>query len=395
LFTFQQRDSDNGLEMNVHVPTLFLLLTAISATLTVSISLVARAQTRDGMVYWAWAFAFHTAGYFLYILRGQVSDVLSIVLANMAFACHLALIAEGVLQFQHRKPPRALIWSPVLIVAVVYSWLLPWQTARFIAGSVIFSAQSAGIVAILLQRRKDTVGVGQHFMLTGYFILIAALAAQAVGTLLQTEVAASLLLSSPVTTLTFMAATISTLLVCLGLIVMTKERADERNRTLAMRDEVTGLINRRMLLESLTQHLSAAKRHGQPLSVLLLDIDFFKRVNDTYGHLSGDKVLKSIACVLEQRCRKQDYFGRFGGEEFLMILPNTDAEGAMTMAEALRSAVEAHSFEAVSGESVAITVSIGLCALSQLPDPRCDDLIGAADKALYRAKASGRNRVEA
>jgi len=381
--------------MNAHIPTLFLLLTAISATFAVSMGLVARAQARDGMAYWAWSLAFNTAGYSLYMLRGQVSDVLSIVLANMAFACHLALIAEGVFQFQHRKPPRALIWLPVLIVALVYSWLLPWQTARFIAGSVIFTAQSAGIVMILLQRHKDTVGVGQYFVLTGYFILIAALAAQAVGTLLQTDVAASILFPSPVTTLTFMAAGISTLLVCLGLIVMTKERADERNRTLAMRDEVTGLMNRRMLLASLAQQLSAAKRHGQPLSVQLLDIDFFKRVNDTYGHLSGDKVLKAIAGVLEQRGREQDCVGRFGGEEFLIILPNTEAEGALTMAEALRSAVEGHSFEAVSGEPIAITVSIGLCALSQLPDPHCDDLIGAADKALYRAKASGRNRVEA
>lgn len=380
--------------MNAHVPTLFLMLIVSSATLTVSVGLVARAQMRDGMGYWAWALAFNTAGYVLYMLRGQISDLLSIVLANVAFSCNLALMAEGVCQFQSRKPLRALIWSPVLVVAVLYTWLLPWQGARVVAGAVIFSAQSVGVVVILLQRRKDTIGVGQYFMLTGYLILIAALMFQGFATLMRTDVVNSLLSTNPVTTLTFVAAGISMLLVSLGLIVMTKERADERNRTLAMRDEVTGLMNRRMLLESLTQQLSAAKRHMQPLSVLILDIDFFKRVNDTYGHLSGDKVLKAIASAMTQRSREQDYVGRFGGEEFLIILPNTGSEGALLMADALRRAVEAFPFAAVSGEAIAITVSIGLCALSQLPDPNCDDLIGAADQALYRAKASGRNRVE-
>jgi diguanylate cyclase (GGDEF)-like protein len=199
---------------------------------------------------------------------------------------------------------------------------------------------------------------------------------------------------NPVTTLTYVVAGVSLLLVGMGLIVMTEERADERNRTLAIRDEVTGLMNRRIMLESLTQHLSAAQRHGQALSVLMLDIDFFKRVNDTFGHLSGDKVLKAIAGVMEQRRREQDFLGRFGGEEFLIILPNTDSSGAMAMAEALRKAVQAYPFEAVSGDPIAITLSIGLCSLSQLPDARSDDLIGAADHALYRAKASGRNRVE-
>lgn len=380
--------------MNAHVPTIFLMMITISATLTVSVGIVARRKMRDGMAYWAAAMAFNTAGYALYMLRGQISDLLSIVLANVAFACNLALIAEGVFQFQSRKPRRALVWFPVLAVAVLYTWLLPWQGARIVAGSVIFSAQSAAIMVSLLQRRKDTVGVGQYFMLAGYLILIAVLMLQGFGTLLRTDEVRPLLSSNPITTLTYVVVAVSMLLVGMGLIVMTKERADERNRTLAMRDEVTGLMNRRMLIESLTQHMSAAKRHEQALSVLLLDIDLFKRVNDTYGHLSGDKVLKAMASVMEQRSREQDYLGRFGGEEFLIILPNTDSEGAFLMAEALRETVETFPFEAVSGEAIAVTVSIGLCTLSQFPDPHCDDLIGAADQALYRAKASGRNRVE-
>jgi diguanylate cyclase (GGDEF)-like protein len=380
--------------MNAHVPTLFLMLVAISVTLTASVGLIARAQKHNGMAFWALALAFNTAAYVLFMLRGHISDGLSIVVANVCIACNLALMTEGVLQFQGRKPSRMCIWFPVLAVAVLYTWLLPWQAARVVTGSFTYSAQSACIVWILLQRRKTTVGVGQYFMLVGYLILIAALVAQGVSTLMGTDVVNSLMTPNPVTTLTYVVAGVSLLLVGMGLIVMTEERADERNRTLAIRDEVTGLMNRRIMLESLTQHLSAAQRHGQALSVLMLDIDFFKRVNDTFGHLSGDKVLKTIAGVMEQRRREQDFLGRFGGEEFLIILPNTDSSGAMAMAEALRKAVQAYPFEAVSGDPIAITLSIGLCSLSQLPDARSDDLIGAADHALYRAKASGRNRVE-
>ena len=380
--------------MNAHVPTLFLMLIAINVTLTLSVGLVARGKLRDGMAYWAAGLACNAAGYVLFALRGQVSDLLSIVLANVLFASVFALFTEGVFQFQNRRPRRWLVWLPVVATALLFGALIPWQAARVVAGTIIFSAQSAAIMVSLLQRRKTTVGVGQYFMVAGFLMMIIAFAFQGVGTLLRKDEVTSIMTPHFVQTVIFLVATISVVVVSLGLVVMIKDRADELNRNLAMRDELTGLINRRSLLESLAQHLSAAKRHGQPLSLLMVDIDFFKRVNDTYGHLSGDKVLKTMASSIVQRTRAQDVPGRLGGEEFLVILPNSTEQGAWQLAENLRQGVEATAFQAVSGEPIAITVSIGLCALSQLPDPQCDDLIAASDQALYRAKAAGRNRVE-
>ncbi len=370
------------------------MLIAINITLTFSVGLVARAQLRDGMAYWAAGLACNTAGYVLFVLRGQVSDWLSIVLANVLFSSVFVLFTEGVLQFQSRQPRRWVIWLPVLVIAVLFAALMPWQVARVLVGSMVFSAQSVVIVASLLQRRSTTVGVGQYFMVAGFLMMIAAFAFQGVGTLLRADEVSSIMTPHLVQTVTFLVAAISVVVVSLGLVVMTKERADERNRNLAMRDELTGLINRRSLLESLAQQLSSAKRHRQPLSLLMVDIDYFKRVNDSFGHLSGDRVLKAMTSVIAQRTRAQDLLGRLGGEEFLVILPNTSEEGALQLAENLRQSVAAASFQAVSGEPIAITVSIGLCAVSQLSDPQCDDLIGAADQALYRAKAAGRNRVE-
>jgi diguanylate cyclase (GGDEF)-like protein len=370
------------------------MLIAVNVTLTLSVGLVARGKLRDGMAYWAAGLACNAAGYVLFALRGQVSDLLSIVLANVLFASVFALFTEGVFQFQNRRPRRWLVWLPVVATALLFGALIPWQAARVVAGTIIFSAQSAAIMVSLLQRRKTTVGVGQYFMVAGFLMMIIAFAFQGVGTLLRKDEVTSIMTPHFVQTVIFLVATISVVVVSLGLVVMIKDRADELNRNLAMRDELTGLINRRSLLESLAQHLSAAKRHGQPLSLLMVDIDFFKRVNDTYGHLSGDKVLKTMARSIVQRTRAQDVPGRLGGEEFLVILPNSTEQGAWQLAENLRQGVEATAFQAVSGEPIAITVSIGLCALSQLPDPQCDDLIAASDQALYRAKAAGRNRVE-
>ena len=370
------------------------MLIAISATLTLSAGLVARAQLRDGMAYWAAGLACNTAVYVLFLLRGQVSDVLSIVLANVLVAGLYALFTEGVLQFQKRKPRRWLIWSPVLVTAVLFAALISWQAARMVVGSVVFSAQATVIVVCLLQRRNTTVGVGQYFVVAGFLMMVAGFVFQLLVMLLRTDEVRSIMTPHPAQTVVFLMSAISLVVVSLGLIVMTKERADERNHHLAMRDELTGLLNRRSLLESLAQQLSAAKRHGQPLALLMVDIDFFKRVNDTHGHLSGDKVLKTMASTVAQRTRVQDVLGRFGGEEFLVILPNTTVQGASQLAETLRESVAATPFQAVSGEPISITVSIGLCALSQLTDPQCDDLIGAADQALYRAKAAGRNRVD-
>jgi len=184
------------------------------------------------------------------------------------------------------------------------------------------------------------------------------------------------------------------MLISLGLVLMTKERADARNLSLALEDELTGLSNRRSILEQLTRHLAQAKRANRPLALLILDIDYFKRINDEHGHLSGDKVLRDVVDCLQSRLRTQDVLGRWGGEEFIAILPDTDETGAAALAEQLRVAVERMRFSAVDGQGIVLTLSIGVHALRTGHEDECDDMIGAADRALYRAKDKGRNRVE-
>jgi len=178
----------------------------------------------------------------------------------------------------------------------------------------------------------------------------------------------------------------------LGFIYMIMERAERRNFELAMQDMLTGLQNRRAIADQLAMAVARARRQGQVLSVLMMDIDHFKRVNDNYGHLAGDKVLQSVAQTLQSRLREQDQIGRFGGEEFLLILPDTSLEGALTLAEDLRAAVES-SPTTWEQQTIRVTISIGVWGGLISPADTADTLVGAADTAMYRAKVGGRNQV--
>lgn len=155
-------------------------------------------------------------------------------------------------------------------------------------------------------------------------------------------------------------------------------------------DPLTGLFNRRYLLGKIEDELIREKRFQKPFSLMLSDIDHFKRVNDTYGHQCGDYVLKRISAMLRASLREQDTQARWGGEEFLAFLPETDCSGAALLAERIRAAIEQEVF-AYEGHQIRMTVTIGIS--DYLPGKTIDTLINEADMALYEGKNSGRNRV--
>jgi len=165
------------------------------------------------------------------------------------------------------------------------------------------------------------------------------------------------------------------------------ERANAQLATLAATDSLTGLCNRRALSERLTVEIVRARRYDSPMSVLLMDVDEFKQYNDTFGHLAGDIVLQTVGAFLNAHARVTDLAARYGGEEFAVVLPQTNASGALVVAERIRRALQNHAWPLR-----AVTMSIGICTLSA-GTADADALLAAADKALYRSKAAGRNRV--
>jgi len=167
------------------------------------------------------------------------------------------------------------------------------------------------------------------------------------------------------------------------------EAANRKITELMRTDPLTGLANRRYFQERFEEAFSLARRNSFPLSLVLIDLDHFKRVNDTFGHEAGDRVLKAMGSILNELGRMEDLPARFGGEEFIVYLPHTDADGAMAFAERVRNAISCMD---ILENGYTVTASAGVARLE--PDDSNEGLIRRADDALYRAKNSGRNRTE-
>ena len=174
------------------------------------------------------------------------------------------------------------------------------------------------------------------------------------------------------------------------------EALQEKNRQLqelANRDGLTGLYNHRYFHEQLSKDFLRAKRYHESLSCILLDIDYFKRFNDTHGHQTGDVILSTLGRLIENSIRDSDFAARYGGEEFALVLYHTDVPAALDAAQRLRHAVEDHEVHD-KGKSLRVTISVGVATFPHEAIHDSRKLIECADKALYRAKENGRNRVE-
>jgi len=174
----------------------------------------------------------------------------------------------------------------------------------------------------------------------------------------------------------------------IGILAYILFRDMERFKHLAETDRLTGLFNKGKFNEVLKKEIERAKRYKRPLSLIIFDIDHFKRINDTYGHKVGDEVLRELAKVIKSIIRKTDFVVRWGGEEFVILAPETDLDGALKLAEKLRQTVEKHQFPTVKN----VTISLGVAQYIDEETP--EEFIIRADMALYKAKENGRNRVE-
>jgi diguanylate cyclase (GGDEF)-like protein len=177
----------------------------------------------------------------------------------------------------------------------------------------------------------------------------------------------------------------------LGIIKSQQAKYIEIIKEMAIRDELTGLFNRRYIMELLENEKNRSSRGGELFCLAMLDIDHFKNVNDNHGHQAGDEVLRGVAILMKDTMRNSEFCGRYGGEEFLILLTQTDIKGALLFAERVRTNIENARFPEI-GEDFKVTVSIGLSEYRISED--VEATISRSDEALYRAKNGGRNRVE-
>jgi diguanylate cyclase (GGDEF)-like protein len=175
--------------------------------------------------------------------------------------------------------------------------------------------------------------------------------------------------------------------------VINNMRLLELNRNLALVDPLTGLYNRRYLEAFMDKQLAIAERNKQPLSIIMLDVDNFKDFNDTYGHESGDSVLRGISSIIMKNIRSSDIGVRYGGEEFIIVLSNTDSMTAFEIAERIRTVIETNYIGIASGKKKNITASFGIATYDTGNAGSLDELIARADAAMYEAKREGKNRI--
>ena len=373
-------------------PTMMVMVAAGTLSMAIAMSVV-RPERREGLGLWALALVAHTVTYVLFLLREQTADWISVVLANTVLALVFALLLGAVAEFHGRALPRLRMALPIVATAALMALFLKNYQGRLLSSSFMLALQIALVLWALWRPAAPA-------QLRGALLVSVALGAQGLILLgrglwhgINGAPQGGFIGNGAGQSITFLSAFVVVLLASLGFILMTKDRADATNRHLALHDDLTGLANRRLLLQTLARDVARAIRARQPYALLMLDVDHFKAINDTYGHAAGDAVLQHMAGLLRQRLRAQDLAGRWGGEEFLLLLPGTADSGGQIAAEKLRQLV-AQSPCAYQGKSIAFTISIGRCTESLEPGDQPEHLIATADKALYAAKRGGRNRVE-
>ncbi len=376
-----------------HIPTLLLMTILVCVLMAFAIITVSWGARHEGLQFWSAGLGINALAYLFFVLRTTISEPISIVAGNGLTSLALCFLLAAVLRFQGRALHWPLLVLPALVLSVVMASLLNSFQLRVIAASVVLSVQSALLLRALYVRRRSTVGRGALLIMASMGLLLLVMLLRAASGITGIMSMQYFLQDGAMQTLTFVATVVVSLIASLGFVFMSKERADEANRRLAALDELTGVANRRFIVAALDRDVGRAVRTRESVAVMMVDIDHFKRINDTHGHLAGDLVLRNVVDVIQNRIRAQDIVGRYGGEEFLVVLADTSAQGALHLAEQLRAAVEvAHCVYA--GESISVSVSIGVFGGRLEPGDSWDQLIHTADMALYRAKQAGRNRVE-
>jgi len=380
--------------MTLDVPTLFFVSTVINTLMAVWVGLMALGKPRSDSL-WSWfaALSCYAVGNVFVALRDFTAPMLAVVVVNALYALGLGLMLVSVRRFQGAPLNRWFVLVPVFSApALMGSALATSPSLRVYMAMLVYGTQICLLLWALRDPRYPVVGRGRYLLQGAYGALLLILAGRSLVVFMGWYEATILVRNSPIQAVIFMVLSCAVLSVSLGFVYLTMERAEQRNYEMAMSDVLTGLPNRRAISEELERAVSRARRDGEMVGVLLLDIDHFKRVNDGFGHQAGDVVLTSVARAVRARLRGHDHVGRFGGEEFLVVLPGADLAGALKAAESLRETVEATPVQ-WGAQRIAVTVSIGVRGGIVTGSETSDTLVGIADAAMYRAKQGGRNRV--
>ena len=344
---------------------------------------------------WARSLALQAAGWGLYGLRGQVPDFLSIPVANVLLALAFVFSLRALRGFAGRPEAHWMDAAAVGLVAVVataFLYVHPQLGVRVLVISAVFGVLFAASARMALAAAPSPRPRSHQAVAVVYGLLAAIMGLRVLREATGLAPLGDALEPTPFQALLFAIGALAPPLATLGFVLMVNERLRFELTRRATLDPLTLTYNRRTLAELAARALAQARRQDSGFGVLLLDVDHFKRINDTLGHAAGDEALQQLVGILRAGMRAEDTLGRMGGEEFIVLLPHVDARQAVAAGERLRAAVEA-ARPLLGGTPWPMTVSIGVAARTGEED--FDALLRRADTAMYAAKHAGRNRVAA
>ncbi|MEK6592014.1 MAG: GGDEF domain-containing protein [Pseudomonadota bacterium] len=374
----------------VDISTMLIVMLTSNLLMATVLWFAFAGRFRDGLAKWTTSLGVQALAWLMFAGRGHFSDLISITAANGLLALAWSLQFAAVIEFRRRPLPHWLLWAPTAATFVLFMLLLDHFQLRLIVSSGLFSAANVLLAAVLL-RIPSHPNLRAHQLLAGCYLFVAlALIARGIGAWLEPGAFSTTLTPNFLHSVLYLGSYALIVAGSLAFLLMHKERSDEETTRLATTDPLTGVFNRRTFIELAEQEFARARRTDTALSLMMLDLDHFKRVNDTYGHLVGDQVLVSFTNLLRDCVRRGDLVVRYGGEEFCVLLPATPLAAATALAERIRNATTSIPPTSLPFR---ITTSIGLTTYAGGEHTVLGDLLARADEALYRAKDEGRDRV--
>lgn len=382
------------MDFNLDMKTVFISLVFGHIFTVILIRAYRQNYTKDRAVNMFYASKWVQAiAWFMLLFQNTAPDFFSIVAANSLLFIGAAFEPASFLVLQKafsRKVRHLYIgWMVIIIIGFVSIYLLNvTETTRIIYASI---ATSLFILYPAYRMISDRQASSlQHLMGYLYSIVAISLWCRAISAIyLGNEV--GLFTTGMYQTFTFLSLYLIMILGNTGFVLLSKEQADVELLRIASYDELTGILNRRTFMIQSKNCIHTLAKKQQSISYLLFDIDHYKNINDTYGHHVGDRVLRDMAILIANSLEEQAIFGRYGGDEFAILLPDTDEQQSSQIAEKIRSTIENHRFHALP---LSYTISIGIVTVLATSDIHLSMLYQRSDYALYQAKHAGRNRIE-
>lgn len=381
------------MQMQIHIPTIVVTLALGYAMLALQLSVARMTQDSAALRLWNFGNWALVGAYLMFMARLVVPFRVSATGGHILILLGLALYSQAIFLFVHNATQRR-VWIAFgacsVITAAVYPLDFGIKVSAYSTMGVVMLAPGIWQIVRHAWSRERSL----RMVAASLGLCAAGLVLRAVEAWIHPLTAGDLSQPGVGPAATFLLAFLNMMGSGFGFILAALERSAKHMGNLATHDGLTDCLNRSAAVALLANTLQRAQRTGESTSLVMLDLDHFKAVNDEHGHQTGDEVLRRFAQTARLRLRASDVLARMGGEEFALILPSTDAVGAVHVAESVRAAIEALVIQDQQSGSVSVTVSAGVACAESGAVTTPDLLYHRADTALYAAKAAGRNRIE-